>query len=172
MIVILPLLHFQGKNLSRLNFSLPSRWASALQTEIYKRFYFKHGIKWLENNDLLQEIWSFCWKNSSFRYHWKIDGAWHTPSAMLVYQWRYKSVTLLNLTWYWFQRDVIGTPFFQGTWHNRWSFPGCYGNRSMLSSNLWLERSMAYSVCHALLELYVRCYLKFIQKISVIFSYL
>ena len=63
----------------------------------------------------------------------------HTLSAMLLYQWRHRSVTVATMTPYWLQSDVIETPFCQRTKHNSWLFPSCYGNRSMSSSHLRFE---------------------------------
>ena len=59
----------------------------------------------------------------------------HAQSAMLVYKWLHRSVTVATLTSYWFQSDIIRMPFCQSTKHNSWLFPCCYGNRSVLSSH-------------------------------------
>ena len=103
-------------------------------------------IKWLENNHLFEKIWSYWWKIFSLQCRWKFDGAWHGLSAMLLYQWRHISVTEATMTSYWFQIDVIGMLFCQGTKQTSWLLPSYYGNRSMLSSHLRFEGSIAYNV--------------------------
>ena len=63
-------------------------------------FHLKHGIKSLENNHLFEKFRSYCWKNFSLKRHWKIDEAWHTLSAMLLYQRRRSNyVVILYSNW-------------------------------------------------------------------------
>ena len=49
--------------------------------------------------------------------------------------------------------DVIGMIFCHGTKHTSLLFYSCYSNRSVMSSYLKFEKSMAYTVCHTPLEL-------------------
>ena len=105
---------------------------------IFVRYLFRtHNTESNDKTNLLfEKIWNYCCQNFS---HCKIDGTWHTLSAMLLYQWHHSSGTVATMTSYWFQSDVIEMPFRQSTKHNSWLFPSCYGNISMLLSLLWFE---------------------------------
>ena len=91
----------------------------------------------------------------------KNDGAWHTLSAMLLYQRRHRYVIEATMMSYWFQSDVIGMPFCQGFKRNIWLFPSCYGNRYMYDSRrAW----------HTVYSVLLSNYMKFIRWKKTWFS--
>ena len=74
--------------------------------------HMKHWIKWHENNHLFEKIWSYCWKN----FRKSLKNWWSMAYIPCTYTDDVKrSVTVATMMSYWFQSDVIGMPFCQGT---------------------------------------------------------
>ena len=74
---------------------------------------FQHWIKWLEKNCLRKS------ENSVSRMSLKFFWAWNTLSAMLLYQWRHRYVTVITMRTYLCLSDITKITFCQGTKHTK-----------------------------------------------------
>ena len=111
----------------------------------YNCLYTSNTVLNNKKNYMLGKIWSFCLKNFSLKCHWKFGRVWHTLSAMLLYQWHHRYVTITTMTSYWCLSDITEITFCQGIKYTS------FNSIVSMVTDLWCHLRGAWHIVYAML---------------------